>query len=83
MRMLKFMSWSFWCGFAVNTGIHMAVQDWYGLEGYIEFCREHWIDLHWLVGVTIAVVAGYLYMSRRLRVWTFVMNAETTNEQTD
>jgi len=81
MRMLKYMSWSFWCGFMTDVGIHMAVQDWYGLERYIEFCREHWIDLPWTVGALIAGVAVYLYISRRLRVWTFMM--ENDNEQTD
>ena len=81
MRMLRYMSWSVGGGCAGNVGIHMTVQDWYGLEGYIEFCREHWIDLHWIWGALIATTALYLYLSRRLRVWTFMM--ENDDEQTD
>lgn len=78
MRVLKLMTFSFWCGFLVQGGINMAVQDWHGLEGYIEFCREHWVDLHWLVGATIAGAAFVVYMGRRLRVLNFL---ETLNEK--
>ena len=57
------LSTSFWCGFLVHAGLTMAIQDWYGLEHYIQHVRSHWVDLHWLVGVAGASVAIYIYTS--------------------
>lgn len=68
MEVLKLMTFAFWCGVLAHGGFMMAVQDWYGLEAYIEFCRLHWIDLHWLVGASITGTALFVYMGRRLRV---------------
>lgn len=66
------MTFSFWCGFLVNTGITMAHQDWYGLEGFIVYLQSHWIDLHWLVGASLAFVAVWIYMGRRLRILNYL-----------
>lgn len=82
MQVLKLMTFSFWCGFMTEAGISMAVQDWHGLEGYIEFLREHWINFHWLVGASIAFIALFIYMGRRLRVLNFLERSDS-NEQAD
>lgn len=72
MCVLKLMTFAFWCGFFASTGITMAHQDWYGLEPYIVMLRERWIDLHWLVGASIVLVAMWFYIGRRLRVLSFI-----------
>lgn len=54
---------SFWYGFAFSTGVHMFVQDWHGQEGYIEFVRTHWVDLHWGVGLLIAALGFTLHQA--------------------
>ena len=72
MCVLKLMSFSFWCGFFISTGISMSVQDWYGLEAYTAMIQERWINMHWLVGASVVLVAVWLYMGRRLRVLNFI-----------
>ena len=57
---------SWWYGFAFSTGYHMLIQDWLGLEGYIAFAREHWVDIHWSVGLMLAT-AG-------LGLWVCMLN---------
>jgi hypothetical protein len=45
---------AYWYGFFSYMGFNMLIQDWMGLEGYIAFVRENWMDLHWVVGLGIA-----------------------------
>lgn len=45
---------SYWYGFFSYMGINMLIQDYLGLEGYIAFVRENWMNLHWVVGLVIA-----------------------------
>lgn len=47
----------FWCGFATCTGLNMAWQDWMGKEAYLALVQDKWMDLHWMVGATMAVAA--------------------------
>lgn len=51
------MNKTFSCGAAAALGFMMAIQDWYGLDGYIQHVRDHWIELPWWVGASICVVA--------------------------
>ncbi len=53
----RFHSRVFWCGFVTYAGLNMAWQDWMGYEAYLVLLREEWMDLHWMVGLTIAAVA--------------------------
>ncbi len=57
VRLKNFHSRVFWCGFATYAGLNMAWQDWMGKEAYLALVRDEWMDLHWMVGVTIALVA--------------------------
>ncbi len=52
---------AFWYGIGFSTGTHMLIQDWMGLEGYIAFVREHWWDIHWVVGLSIAAFSLYAW----------------------
>lgn len=54
---------SFWYGMAFSIGFDMLLQDWLGLEGYIAFVREHWREVHWGVGATIAASGLFLFNS--------------------
>jgi len=40
----------FFSSLMIYSGIYMAVQDYMGLEGWIEWLRDHWVDLPWGVG---------------------------------
>lgn len=39
----------FWCGFWAHALMNSLVQDWMGLERYIEMCRQHWLNIPWWV----------------------------------
>jgi hypothetical protein len=52
---------SFWYGLGFGFGFDMLIQDWLGLEGYIEFVREHWREIHWMWGLMIAASCMFLY----------------------
>jgi hypothetical protein len=51
---------SFWRGLALCSALHGVLQDWLGLEGYIQFCRAHWTNLSWWfwVPIIIALLIG-------------------------
>lgn len=47
----------------IYAGIYMFIQDYLGLEEYIEFLRNHWINLHWgwgLASATVGVIGATL-----------------------
>lgn len=52
---------SFWYGMTFSIGFHMLVQDWLGLEEYIIFVREHWVNVHWIVGLLLATGGLFLH----------------------
>lgn len=63
------MLWrSFGFGFFAHVGWVMAFQDWLGLEAYIEFCRTNWVNLHWIVGATLAAWMIYEHWQQRQMV---------------
>jgi hypothetical protein len=39
---------------------HMAIQDWMGLQGYLEQVATHWIALPWWLGAGLAVACWLL-----------------------
>lgn len=53
----KFHHRVFWCGAITYAGLYMAYQDWMGKEAYLALVNTQWVDLHWMVGLTIAGVA--------------------------
>lgn len=44
---------AFLMGGLAQIGCMMAYQDWLGLEGYVKSVQSNWVDLHWMVGVSI------------------------------
>jgi hypothetical protein len=48
----------FTCGVIAAIGFTMAVQDWYGLDSYIEHVRAGWVQMPWFVGAIIGIVAS-------------------------
>lgn len=40
-------------GVALHMWLRMSVEDWYGLEAWIEIVRRHWISLPWWVPVLV------------------------------
>lgn len=54
---------AFMMGFFFHIGYSMAVQDWLGLERYIQLCRDNWLDLHWTVGALIAALCLWGFSS--------------------
>lgn len=51
--MSRKLQWHFGLGALGMAGLIMAIQDWLGLEAYIQYCREHWINYPWWAGGTI------------------------------
>lgn len=49
----------FMSGFLFAVGLHMTIEDTLGLEGYIAFCRDQWVNLSPSVGITYAVIAAF------------------------
>lgn len=58
---------SWYYGIAFYMGFTMLIQDYLGLEGYIEFVRTHWTDLHWIVGLLIAACGIFLEIGMLVR----------------
>lgn len=54
------MNRQFAMGAATALGVVMMIQDWYGLEVYIQHVREHWVELPWWVGGGIAAWCSWL-----------------------
>ena len=58
---------AWWYGMFFSIGFNMLIQDWMGLEGYIVFLREHWVDVHWVVGLSITAFALYAWIGLLIR----------------
>lgn len=52
--------WCFFFGYMFHAGHDMFLQDIWGLEKYIEVVRLHWVDLHWVVGLGVMILAVFL-----------------------
>ena len=44
-----------------GAGNRLAVQDWYGLDGWIELTREHWVEMSPLWGVALALFGLWIF----------------------
>ena len=47
---------TFWLGFFTCGFGQLAIQDWYGLDGYIARLQDNWVELHWSVFAVQAVI---------------------------
>jgi hypothetical protein len=56
---ITMMTFGFWCGVGAHAGFGILLQDAMGLEGYIAHVREHWVNLHPIVGATLC--ASFLW----------------------
>ena len=52
-------------GVAFTLGVFMFFQDVLGLEGYVEYVRHNWIELHWAVGAGFAA----FWLTAHMRRW--------------
>jgi hypothetical protein len=51
----KLVSYSFLAGLICMGAIHSLIQDWYGMEVYIQHCRESWISGWYTAPIAIVV----------------------------
>ena len=63
----------FFYGAAAVSLIHLAVQDYFGLDGYIEFLRDNWITMDFSVTATLATIVILMYLRRRSKSHTIVV----------
>jgi hypothetical protein len=50
----------FWRGFFVCMALHGLVEDWYGLEGYVQLCRNQWVTMSWMWWlIPLVLLLGY------------------------
>ncbi len=82
-NILKLMTLSFWCGWLSDSGLHMFIQDYLGLEGYIEFAREHWWHIHWMWGASMFTLALMYYFHKRREVVFYLTLDESDKVETD
>ena len=45
-------------GVLLSCSMFVAWTDSKGLEGYIQYCRDTWVTMHWIVGASIATVVA-------------------------
>ena len=51
MKQAKMLNRSFWAGFCVCALLATIVQDWFGLEAYVQMLQENWIHVHWAIWI--------------------------------
>lgn len=78
--MLKVMTVCFWMGWIASTGLHMFIQDWLGLEGYIVFAREHWIHMSYMWGAIMFAGAIMYYHHKRTQIVRALAYEESNND---
>ena len=48
---------NFYLGVFFAWGISAAIADWMGLEAYIQYINNNWIDMPWTFGAVVALLA--------------------------
>lgn len=43
----RFTRYGVMLGIVFSSSVHGILQDALGLEGYIQFVRNHWVTMHW------------------------------------
>lgn len=68
---------AFVMGMVYLWGMFMCVQDFYGMDHYIEYVRNNWVDMHWSVGLTISCfgLIGFLVIHNQY------MDAKRANDR--
>lgn len=61
------MEASFWRGFFVHSFLSCMLQDWYGLETYIQLLRIHWVNIYWWVWVPLLMLVAISEMVGRAK----------------
>jgi hypothetical protein len=52
------MRYSFLRGYFFCAFLNACVQDWWGLEKYIEHCRAGWVNLPWWFWIPLLAILG-------------------------
>jgi hypothetical protein len=53
--------------------IHLAIQDYYGLEGYITYLRSNWTEMDFALTATLATVVALMYFVNKPKTQTIVV----------
>lgn len=62
MKIAPLTKWdAFGCGAGAVLCIYALVQDFMGLEGYIEYLRAHWVEPGWMTVFSGALLALFLW----------------------
>jgi hypothetical protein len=51
------VSTAFFMGALFYAGIQIVIQDYLGLDGYLEYVETHWVTLSPLVGCSVSLIA--------------------------
>lgn len=62
------LSHAFWRGFFMHMFLNCMLQDWYGLDRYINAVREGWVNIYWWAWIPalLLLVWSDIYDKRRL-----------------
>ncbi len=71
---------SYWYGFFTYLGFNMFIQDYLGLEEFIAFVREHWVNVHWIVGLLICAGSLVFYIGLLTRFHWLTLTDEELKE---
>jgi hypothetical protein len=53
-------------GFVIAMCLYSLFQDALGLEGYVVYCLEHWVDGSWSIPIAVgALIVEIWYLARR------------------
>jgi len=62
--MLKKIKESFWLGFVFAFSFVGFIQDWLGMDQYLEYVANHWVNIHW--AFWIFLIACCIYRKNRI-----------------
>jgi len=62
------MSRAFWAGFFAHVFWSMFYQDLIGKDAYIQMIESQWVNLHWVIGLVLAVLTTRYYIKLKEKV---------------
>jgi len=64
----QLLSRAFWFGYFSHMFLTLGIQDWYGLNVYIEKVKSGWADTSWLMWAALFCFVVYLHISQKSKV---------------
>jgi len=70
---------AFWYGMFTSMAMYMSFQDYLGLEGYVAYCKGHWMNLSPFVGAGLAALYFMMAhsLSKKVKNVHFLFNGDT------